>query len=105
MEFNGVNLKLATVWHRFSATSSRNSPLWRALTNAAFVVFWVALCIALVRRWDAMPSSAHYPVVILAVIYPMVWLGLLRNKVSTNILQGVMCTLWGFVALVATYSR
>ena len=50
---------------------------------------WLGLCVPLVRHWHAMPSHMRSSVICLAVIFPLLWSQMLREKCSLLLLVGM----------------
>jgi hypothetical protein len=68
--------------------------LWYGIANAAFLLFWVALDVRVFRHWHTMSGNSHFWVSSMAVMFPMLWLCLLREKTSLTSLALTNVIIW-----------
>src|SRR5215475_11307113 len=61
------------------------------------LVAWLTLCFTLIRDWRAMPPHLHFWIIYLAVIFPLLWETMLREKRGLVSLVGLTLAFLGVV--------
>jgi hypothetical protein len=68
--------------------------LWYGMANGAFLIFWIALDVRLIRHWHTMARESHFWASSLAFTFPILWGCLLREKTSLTSLAITNVILW-----------
>jgi hypothetical protein len=71
--------------------------LWLGILLFINLVDWFLLCVVLVRRWHAMASHLHFWGVYLAVVFPLLWDTMRREKSGLVSLVGITLAFLGVV--------
>jgi hypothetical protein len=83
------------VWSRLDNAYSRSTKMWLGMTNVVFGMFWLALCIGTFRHWGVMTGLTGANSILLSIIYPTLWICLLRERASIVSRLMTCCALWG----------
>ena len=58
-------------------------------------VNWLGLFLRLMRRWHSMPSNLHFWGIYLAIVFPLLWYVMLREKSGLVSLVGITLAFLG----------
>jgi hypothetical protein len=74
-------------------------PVQRIIILILNGVGWLAFCIRILMRWQAMPPAPRLFGIYLAIVFPLLWRDLMREKSSFSILMGVTLLFLGVLGL------
>lgn len=63
-------------------------------------LLWLAFCFRMITRWHLTAHGLHVWLVDLAVIVPLLWHSLLKDKVSLSSMTGVSLVFIGFMMVM-----
>jgi hypothetical protein len=63
-------------------------------------LLWLAFCIRMITRWQFIAHGLHVWLIDLAVIVPLLWHSLLKDKSSLSSMTGVSLLFMGVVMVV-----
>jgi len=74
--------------------------VWLVILLSLNLVAWFLLSFDMVRRWRAMPSHLHFWGIYMAIIFPLVWDTMRREKCGLGSLVGITLAFLGVVMLL-----
>jgi hypothetical protein len=62
-------------------------------------VLWLSFCIRIIMHWHLMPWNPRLFGIYLAIVFPLLWCDLVREKSGFSVLMGVTLLFGGVVGL------
>ena len=77
----------------------QTDPVVRSILLTLNGALWLAFCVRIVRHWYLAPWNPLVFGIILAIVLPLLWQELLREKSSNSVLMGVTLVFIGVSGL------